>query len=275
MGETSAIIQKKIFTDKFEIHQEFNWKENMSTPQEEFDLTSPEFIAELTPEQIAAAGEKKKYKNNSTYYMRTTGVKLGYSKPKLKNGELNADAKGAVWLELQLTALRKDKSQSTKLDTINFVKVFLYERLNVAAMTRAGYTPEQIKKVVEMQMPDTYDGFRYFAQAMFPERFGSYPLFNAESKTWSFEGKAISEATANEIKKTQKDKILAFQRELRANPKLVQGREAFWKVYYEETGKDENGQSTFGFFPQASFPSAKPHKDKNGVVAAVCDPDAD
>ena len=241
----------------------------MSNPNEGIDLSSPEFIPELTPEQIAAAGEKKKYIDNAVYYLRNTATSIQFSKPKLKNGELNADAKGAIWLNLELTPVRKDGSISTKLYPINYVKVMLYERLNERAMRVVGYTDEQIAKVQAMSLPDTFNGFRRFAQAMFPTQFGRFPQFDKETKSWSFNGSAITEVQAAEIKEAEKAKVLAWQREVRAtNGKCVQGKEAFWNVYDETT---QDGR----VFPSARFPSATPHKNKEGIVAPVMDPDKD
>ena len=242
----------------------------MSNKVEEIDLTSPEFVPTLTAEQIAAAGERKKYLDNTVYYMRTTAAKINYSKPLLKNGELNADAKGSIWLELELTPLRKDGSISTKLKPVNYVRVFFYERLNTQAMQRVGYTAEQIAKVQDMTLPDTYEMFRSFARAAFPERFETYPRFDKETKTWSHNGAQITEAQAADIKAAEKVKVIAFQKEVRGNPKLVQGKSAFWQVGYEK----DKGTKEKSAFVSAKWASSTPHR-KDGVELPVADPDRD
>ena len=246
----------------------------MGNTNEELDLTSPEFIPVLTEEQINAAGEKKKYLDGGIYYLRTTGVKINYTKPTLKNGELNLDAKGAIWLELELTTVRKDGSIATKLKPIPYVRVFLYERLTPAAMKAVGYTEEQLAKVSAMTLPDTFEMFRGFAKAVYPDRFGSYPRFDKDSKTWTYQGTVVTDAQAKEIKDTEKNKVVAFQREVRStNGKNVQGKDAFWKVVFDEkdgpAGKEKNP------WPSAIFPSATPHRDKTGTILPVADPDKD
>lgn len=237
----------------------------------ELDLTSPEMQTDLTPEQIAAAGERKKYRDGGVYRLRNTTVSQDYSKAKLKNGETNADAKGSIWLQLELTPVHENGQIATKVAPLKYQRIFFYDRLNEKAMRAAGYSEEQIKAVLGMTLPDTYDSIRGFARAMFPEEFGESPKWNKEAKVWTFAGTVISEERAKAIQLEEKNVVIGVQKRIRSNPKIVQGKEAYWHVYYE---KDKDGKIVSPW-PKAAWPSLNQPRDKNGVPKPILNPDKD
>ena len=246
------------------------------------DLSNPEYMGELTPEQIAEAGKKKKYVDGGVYYGRISGkVELLYSQPKRKTGEntyeLNAEAKGAIWLQFTVDPLRKDGTKGTKLPSAQFQKQFLFKRLNKAAMERIGYTPEQIEFVQGLEMPDVYDGLRQFCQALFPDRFlAEFPRWNDALGGMVYQGVKISQEKYKEIANGERDKVLALQNQMQSNPQMISGKEAFWTWFYEPEDKNDPEKGKKGF-PSVKFPSATPPKDwKNGGKEfPVLDPDKD
>jgi hypothetical protein len=255
----------------------------MSEIEEAIDLSAPEYAQELTAEQIAALGAKRKYVDGAYYPLAISQVgvsdkqPIGFSNPKLKNGELNADASGSWWLQYTLEPVQVSGAKSHKLDEIRYCKTFFFDRMSVAAMKRAKYTEEQIKKVAAEQAPNTYDGFTQFARAMFPEKFTEdFPRWNREAKVFTFKGVQISEEAFKAWEAEQKKVYIRLQNELRANPKQLLGKKAFWNVHYplKDKKNESLGKESWA---NAAFPYAfnNPPKDKDGNLKPVLDPEKD
>ena len=251
----------------------------MSEPQKLLDLTNPEFVGELTPEQIQEAGKPKKYKTDSYYYGLITVDKempFSYSKAFHKNGERNPEAGASIWLNFTVAPLRPDGSQGLKLPAARYQKQFLYARLSLKAMEMEGYSPEQIAYVAAQGMPNTFDGMKQFLQAHFPDEFlKEMPKWDDSIKSHLFNGQKLDRNQVQKIYDGERDKVIAIQKKVQLNPSILNGKKAFWQWYYAE--KDSRSPELgLSDFPSVKFPTATPPKDyKTGSMIPVYDPDKD
>lgn len=244
------------------------------------DLSAPEYQTELTPEQIAALGEKKKYVDGAYYPLEIVKLStppIGFSPAKLDNGELNAEANGNWFLGFDLAPVQISGAKSHKLDEVKYQKQYFFDKMGVAAMKRVGYTTEQIQKVAAMTMPNTYDGFCQFARAFFPEKFsGDFPRWNRDAKTFLYKGVSITEEQYKAWENEQKKVYVQIQNDVRANPKQLLGKKAFWMVQYQLEDKKDPTKGKKRW-PSAAFPYSfgNPPKDKDGVLKPILDPEKD